>query len=323
MPDRATLNWNPCMLREGLALVLCVAISCVLLLISGHTVPEGGFPHESFGQASQEKAQMPETDGVYCVKTSQSSKAPWTHTELCYSAPKSVTNKVNILPFRGKHSGQTALVVCPGPTLKDFSLPSKYDQPAAITIGFNAVIFTDFVKKHGLDYFFLQDTGRGVHAAPDTVFHRRVEEYTSFKPRIQTFYGMFQTNNIGPTDQESEDAGALRYESEYPACHDLIPLVKEVGTFMFGGSCSVAMSALQFILYTGVTNIWLAGCDVTTGYAWGKGADGRETVNKQLLRMWQTVPSFLARYYPDVRVEVIQPVGLKDVNFNVSSTTLQ
>ena len=323
MPDRAKLKCNPCTLRECLVLVLCPTIYCTLLLTSGHTAPEGGLPDETLGQASREIALIPEEDGMYCVKTSQSSKTPRTHTELCYSAPKSATNDINISPFQGKHAGQKALVVCPGPTLKAFSLASNYDDHD-VTVGFNGVIFTDFVKTHGLDYFFLQDTGRGIHAAPDTAFYKRVEEYTSFKPRIQTFYGMFQTNNIGPTDQESEYAGALRYESEYPACHDLIPLVKDVGTFMFGGSCSVAMSALQFILYTGVTNIQLVGCDVTTGiYAWDKVVGGQESVNTQLLRMWQTVPSFLARYYPDVRVEVIPPVGLKDLNFNVSSTTPQ
>ena len=53
------------------------------------------------------------------------------------------------------------------------------------------MIFTDFVKTHGLDYFFLQDTGRGIHAAPDN-FYKRVEEYTSFKPRIQTFMACFR-----------------------------------------------------------------------------------------------------------------------------------
>ena len=254
----------------------------------------------------------------YCVTTSKSSGLLRTHNELCYSPAKSQVNVLNVQPFKGEHAGQSAVLLCTGPTLNEY-VHEEVDEHnrRVITVGLNGAIFTKVAKTYGLDYVFVQDAERGSQVK--TAFYKRVDEFTSFKPRRRTFYGLFRTNHIGPTDEETAAAGATRYESEYPACADLVPLVADVGRYTFGGSCSVAMSALQFLLYTGVSYIKLVGCDITKGaYAWEK--EQQAPQNTELLRMWELVPDFLARHYPNVVVEVIRPVGLKGIQFNRSTT---
>ena len=255
------------------------------------------------------------TQITYCATLEQNFGPPPTRKELCYSPAQSALNEENILPYKGAHQAQSAVLLCPGPTLNEFHDQVDESGTNFVTVGMNGVIFTEFVQKYGLDYFFIQDAGRGRQKKLGIEFHLRTDEYTSFRPRRQAFYGMFRTSDIGPTEEEGRKANAKRYESEYPACSQLVPLVADIGRYTFGGSCSVAMSALQFILYTGVNHLKLVGCDVHSGYAWGPNRD--PSSNEKLLSMWKLVPDFVARYYPDVLVEVIRPVGLKDI-FNTS-----
>jgi len=275
-------------------------------------------------ECDESAVQPVKSSNTYCVTTSASSGTIQVHEELCYSPKKSDTNALNVRPFKGRHKGQSAVLLCTGPTLDEYT-HEQFDKENrhVITVGVNSVIFTEVVQSYGLDYYFLQDTGRdstGVGlSVSDNAFYKRVEEYTNFRPRIQTFYGLFRMRHIGPTDEETNAAAAVRYESEYPACSELVPLVADIGRYTFGGSCSVVMSALQFLLYTGVSSIKLVGCDVTIGaYAGGKAMSAPRS-NVELLRMWKLVPDFIARYYPQVLIEVIRPVGLTGIDFNLSS----
>lgn len=256
------------------------------------------------------------TENKYCVPLSKGAEQPVTTTELCYSPERSALNELNVQPFKDRHHAQSAVILCPGPTLNEYAHEGVDERGGqVITVGVNGVIFSKHVQSHGLDYFFVQDSGRGRGYKLGTEFHLRVDDYTNFKPRLQTFYGTFRNNDIGPTAEEAKKANAKRYESEYPSCSQLVPLVSNVGEYAFGGSCSVTMSALQFILYTGISNLQLVGCDVSSDYAWGQERDSSS--NEQLRAMWNLVPEFLIRHYPSVRVKVIRPVGLKDI-FNSS-----
>lgn len=268
---------------------------------------------------SEQRETVHEGVNKYCVTTSTEGM-PLTQRKLCYSPPKSDVNSINVSPFKNRHAGQSAILACTGPTLQEYvHTASDKAGKHVFVIGVNGVIFTELAQKHGLDYFFLQDTGRAGQVSSGTAFYKRVEEYTNFRPRIQNFYGLFRTNHIGPSDEECEAAGALRYESEYPACNDLVPLVADIGQYTFGGSCSVAMSALQFILYAGFTRVKLVGCDVTFAYSSDtRQVKGQTSVNQPLLRMWKTVPEFIARYYPHVTIDVVRPVGLKGIDFNIT-----
>lgn len=269
--------------------------------------------HCSSRQTEAERSHK--TDESYCVTTSALQTAPKTYTQLCYTPVESAVNSQNVKPFFQKHLNKTGVLLCTGPTLNEY-VHQVFDEnhQRVVTVGVNGIIFSDTVQTHGLDYLFIQDTGRKSQARSENAFYKKVDAYTSFRSRAQTFYGLFRTNHIGPTDEERRTANALYYEAEYPACPQLIPLVKDVGRYTFGGSCSVAMAALQFILYSGVSEVKLVGCDVTSSYSWEESV--APAYNEQLLEMWRIVPEFVAHHYPDVRIEVVRPVGLKDIDFN-------
>jgi len=294
----------------SLGLVSCLVIGC----LQRQSIPTQ-ICREHCSSRQTESECPHKTDESYCVTSSAVQTAPKTYTQLCYTPVASAINAQNVKPFFQKHMNKTGVLLCTGPTLREYvhRVFDEKDQ-RVITVGVNGIIFSDIVKTHGLDYLFIQDTGRRSQAKSENAFYKKVDAYTSFRSRVQTFYGFFRTNHIGPTDEELKAARALHYEAEYPTCPQLVPLVRDIGRYTFGGSCSVAMAALQFILYSGVSKVKLVGCDVTSSYSWEESVT--PVYNKQLLEMWKIVPEFIANYYPDVLVEVVRPVGLKDIDFN-------
>ena len=242
-----------------------------------------------------------------------------TEEHKCHLAHLSNVNRKNVMPFRNKHVNQTAVLLCTGPTLQQYTHTMTDERGIdVITVGVNGIIFSDTIRESGLDYLFVQDTGRLSKSPYIHAFHSNVGDFTKFRCNIQKFYELYKEIHIEPTDVELSEGNASRYEMRVPECGEILPLVDDVGHYTFGGSCSVAFSALQFILYTGVSKIRLVGCDVTEGVHAGVGG-GVEKSHDRLLNAWKLVPGFVSRYYPRVSIEVVRPVSLKDVGFGVAS----
>jgi len=241
--------------------------------------------------------------------------------EICHKARYSPTNVNNVLPFKDKHKDHSAILLCTGPTLELFNdLPIDELGRKVVTVGLNGIIFSDYVRRNGLDYLFVQDAKKHISAYREDIYHFNTEGYGNFSCGIQKFYGLYRDAQIkhqkfGPTDDEALAANATQYETMFPFCSEVVPLVEDVGHYTFGGSCSVALAALQFILYTGISRVKLVGCDVTVGVYAGDGQNRTEDASTDplLLRAWRDIPSFIERYYPTTRVEVVRPVGLIDV----------
>tara|TARA_B110000008_G_scaffold277699_1_gene319624 strand:- start:985 stop:1953 length:969 start_codon:yes stop_codon:yes gene_type:complete len=243
-----------------------------------------------------------------------------TEQQKCHLAQISNINRKNVWPFLNKHVNRTAVLLCTGPTLQHYTHPMRDEHGFDIvTVGVNGIIFNnDLLRGRGLDYLFVQDTGRLSKATHVHAFHTNVDAFRTFRCNIQKFYGIFQETHIEPTDVELFEGNATRYEMKIPDCGEILPLVDDVGHYTFGGSCSVAFSALQFILYTGISKISLVGCDVTEGVHAGDGSAVVGKFHHRLLEAWKLVPAFVSQYYPEVSVEVVRPVGLKDVGFKVA-----
>ncbi|MDA9080150.1 hypothetical protein N9M16_01820 [Candidatus Dependentiae bacterium] len=230
-------------------------------------------------------------------------------------------NEQNILPYRDKHKGQKAILFCTGPSLEKYDyrplLTAETTRP--IMVGVNGIIFAEVAREVGLDYLFLQDTGRVNGAKHKHVFHQNIDEFAKFKCREQKFYGTFIHGDlIAPTKKEAQHSGAKQYEMIRPKCLARFPLVDDIGHFTLGGGCSVAFSALQFILFTGVSKVQVVGCDGTSnGYAGIESGEG--IAYDRILSMWKMIPSFLQEYYPDIKLEIVRPVALRGIGLNTSS----
>ena len=118
---------------------------------------------------------------------------------------ESANNKKNILPFKNKHLGETAVLMGSGMTLKQY-VPIEN----AIHVGVNNVM----MWKKKLDYFFMHDglpkTKKRPWAWSDNKVKQQVIQY---KPNIQKFIGKFRdTNKFTISDKYVHQAKALRYD---------------------------------------------------------------------------------------------------------------
>ena len=248
---------------------------------------------------------------LFCTSVHRTAQ---TEHQKCHLAHMSNVNRKNVLPFRNKHVNRTAVLLCTGPTLSQYKHAMTDEQGNdIITVGVNGIIFSDSIRKSGLDYLFLQDTGRLSKSSYVHAFHKNVRAYTKFRCNIQKFYGMYQEIHIEPTDIELSEGNAIRYEMRIPECGEILPLVDDIGHYTLGGSCSVAFSALQFILYTGIRKLRLVGCDVTEGAHAGEDTVAVGKIHDRLMDAWKLVPGFVRRYYPLVSIEVVRPVGLAGI----------
>ncbi len=68
---------------------------------------------------------------------------------------------------------------------------------------------------------------------------------------------------------------------------------------------SIVFPALQFILYTGISKLYIVGCD--GGWTLGPIQSG----DKVLINLWREFKCFAESYYKDVDIISINPVSLK------------
>jgi hypothetical protein len=152
------------------------------------------------------------------------------------------------------------------------------------------------------------------------------EEVDAYQPGIGKFFGHFSGwSTFGPSGEHVKAANASRYEvGKRPMCNQVAtPMVRDVGDYNFGGSCSTIFSAMQFVLYTGIQELYVVGCDVSAGSGGYSAsakksnvAAGKKPANLgRMLHNWKMARHFLATHYPCVKVTVVRPVGLKQVPF--------
>ena len=246
------------------------------------------------GAEDSEKRKTAKTDGESKKKDKKqkftlTKKKEYCHSKsgmekACYTAVESKTNRKNVRPHRGVHTGHRAVLFCTGPTMDAFKLVGvdEHGRDAngkkVILVGVNTIILRDDVK---MDYVFVQDRGA---KTGDTGYLANKPEFDAYVPGIAKFFGHFTGQGwttFGPSSEHTKDANATRYElGKRPLCNQVAtPMVSDIGEYAFGGSCSTIFSAMQFVLYTGIEQLFIVGCDVSAsggGYsASAKKADGK------------------------------------------------
>ena len=207
--------------------------------------------------------------------------------------------------YKNCNNGKTIVLVASGPTVKYFS-PIKDALHCAV----NGSFMHECVN---FDYLFMQD-------------------YKAVKPYIENlelnnlknterFYGYFSPRVEEFTVPESIAIrhGAKRYYAHslfwdkeklftptYDFAHDLTtqPLICH-GT--------VALTALQFLLWTNPKQIYLVGCDVSMGGHFNNKM-GAQQIHISGLKVWhkgwEKFKKFAEEYYPETQIISINPVGL-------------
>lgn len=219
-------------------------------------------------------------------------------------------NTQSFVRFRDIHKGRAAVIMCSGATLAQYEAP----EPGLIVCGVNSVAL------HGppLDYLFLQDPG---HAHNPDAYVSRPAAYDAYTPAIAKFYG----DNCAVLRDAAAEAHAESYtyaagpivvrgnaRIEDPRYHGQFRRTFD-GDSLPWAAGSVTFVALQFLLHTGVSRIYIAGADITRAQRVGELPDTNpnDYVDQNFIGRWQEFRDWAAVHCPDVEFRVVNPVGLR------------
>ena len=215
-------------------------------------------------------------------------------------------NQKYISPYKNKHIGETCVLFGGGKTVNKYK-PLKN----VIHIGCNNIFEFNVI----MDYYFVMDYNGS------TTFKNNKECITNYKPNICKFYGKFKKNfhkrikQPGIPDQYIKD-NISQFEISCfgsPPCIYLPP--KDVGYYCFGLSYSTIFIMIQFALYCGFKKILLVGCDLYGSNFKNEKHNFIEKQNKilEFKSVWKSVKKWINNEYKHVTIEVINPIGLKNI----------
>lgn len=207
--------------------------------------------------------------------------------------------------FKGIHEGRDLVLVASGVT-GDKYFPKK----DAIHIGVNRS-FQMGNYRIPMDYIFIQDYSGKTKEYIDDLDNYRVGKCIKF-------YGLTTEWSYEPerTIPESHaiKAKALRYRTDWAKIDGFEPeFTYDISTQPLGCFGSIVFPALQFALWTHPKRIYLVGCDCTTnGYSYDK-KDKNFLIPDRIIDAYKKFKAFANKYYPDVEIISINPIGLKGI----------
>lgn len=205
--------------------------------------------------------------------------------------------------FRNIHFNQNVVILASGVSASKYKTPVK----DAIHIGVNR----SFELGVPLDYIFIQD-----YSGKTKEYIDKLDKYP-----CQKFYGLTNEFEYNPErtipDIHAIKGKALRYRTDWDIiCWDggfTNEFAYDLSVQPLGCFGSVVFPALQFALWTHPKQIYLVGCDCTTsGYAYDKNAKNFLNTEK-VIDTYKKFKEFAKKYYPDIEIISINPVGLKGI----------
>ncbi|MFR8816032.1 MAG: hypothetical protein ACLVFZ_08500 [Parasutterella sp.] len=208
--------------------------------------------------------------------------------------------------FKGINSQKSVVLVATGPTVNQFEASLVND---AVYIGVNKAFLLSNIT---FDYLFAIDK-----ASIADVY----EDFFSYE--CTKFVG---DQNLGPAFQIPESYMLKNNVLRYKTTANLFPDVffQDIDTAPLANSCSVAIQAMQFALFTNPRKIYLVGNDCTVSKAehfYTNPESFRNNLNlreeplanneQNLLASWRAIKEFAKLYYPETEIISVNPVNLK------------
>ena len=207
--------------------------------------------------------------------------------------------------FKDINNGKNVYLIAPGSSAAKFNhVKSKND----VYVGVNR----SFELPHEMDFMFIQDYSGKTKEYIDKLDKYRVDECTKFYGLTTEFD--YETERTIP-EKYTKMSNVLRYRTDWaPIDGYFIPqFAYDITTQPLGCFGSITFPALQFIMYTHPKKVYLVGCDCTTdGYAHDKNYKNY-LIPEHLIKAYQEFKKFANKYYPDVEIISINPVGLKGI----------
>ena len=211
--------------------------------------------------------------------------------------------------FKNKYYGKSVVLVGAGPTL-------NYFEPIedAVYVGVNR---TFLYKDISFDYLFAIDKV-GLETASDS-YYEGFFNYTG--NNCIKFIG---DQNLGKNWQIPESKLIGKNIRRYKSTSNFTPdkFTLDIESEPLGNFWTVAMQAMQFILYTNPAKVYLVGMDCninSAGHFTGKipnvstrGSNVQKSDENNIIN-WRELKNFANIYYPDTEIISVNPVGLKGV----------
>ena len=205
--------------------------------------------------------------------------------------------------FKGCYTGKKIAIFATGPSL------NKYKEiPDLIKIGVNKSFLKENLK---LDYLFMQDWGvREYIDKLDDPKYENIIKFFGVAPEYQ-----FDRTDLSLKANIIPESAVLKYKARQYFQHSSylvseIHFYKDIETNYIECGGTVALAAMQFALYTNPAEIYIIGCDCSSGHYANQGGNSKFT---HLIKPWLKLKEFADIYYPDTKIISVNPVGLKGV----------
>jgi len=222
--------------------------------------------------------------------------------------------------YKNIHKGKSGVLFATGPSLNQFT-PNLLDEPLedVVKVGVNSFIYKDDVD---LDYYFCaQDVAKEPSDHPhksddapeillktplfDKILEKcdKVKVFCAYSVDGKRHHELFNDEEIERMNAETYELdsrlGAKRFRKDISSG----PLFNH----------SISFPALQFLLYVGVTKIYLVGCDSSGGksYLMPEAPAWRLALNGYKIGQWRDFRDFREEEYPEVELVSVNPIGLK------------
>ena len=212
------------------------------------------------------------------------------------SYPYSKLNWNTFRPYRNKHKNDIATVCGTGETLTQYKVIDE-----ALHIGCNSCVYYD---KLNFDYLFFQDCAWG-----SKELKNKIQKYNV---KSQKFIGTFiGDHGFGCSQKFAIESDALWYDTQGPMWgHPKGNFQKDIDKHHFGDAgVSTIFICMQFALFAGFKEINIVGCDISGSKHFHK--QNRKSNLEYLKKSWALFRSFVDTEYPNVQINVINPIGLK------------
>ncbi len=203
--------------------------------------------------------------------------------------------------YKNCHAGKEVVLVATGPTLNEYIPIEK-----AIHVGVNRAYMFDKIT---FDFLFMQDYLAVKNYIEDSINYKNKE--------IKRFYGLLQPELV--ENWVIPESYAIKHKAERyyarsswapNASNPAINFTYDISSEPLICHGSVVFPAMQFILYTNPSKIYIVGCDCSTqGYFNGPPLFPLDP--DWMYRWWKELKSFAQMYYPETEIISVNPVGLK------------
>lgn len=214
------------------------------------------------------------------------------------NAVSKLHNKV-FSKYKNINKGKSVVLVATGPTLNFYNSIEN-----AIYVGVNNAYKNELLN---FDYMFYQD----IYSKTE----QDIENFISYQEnKTIKFLGILNDKlcpkSVIPENYSTDRADVHRYYVEHPILYKTYTY--DISSTILGDCYSIVFPAMQFILYTNPSKIYIVGCDCSDAGCFDNSVQ-QHTFTPDVIKGWERLRNFASTYYPKTEILSVNPVGLKGI----------